>query len=80
MSLNEPNRDVAAWLVTLPPFRGSLEFEPSRQDVENSGIYFVGFHSPVTGQLRQIGKEAIYIADDVARRSAAGLRTAARSL
>jgi hypothetical protein len=48
--------------------------QPSRQDVENSGIYFVGFHSPVTGQLRQIGKEAIHIADDVARRSAAALR------
>jgi cation diffusion facilitator CzcD-associated flavoprotein CzcO len=34
----------------------------------NAEIYFVGFHAPITGQLREIGKEAVRVANDIARR------------
>jgi len=33
-----------------------------------SGIYFVGFRNVVTGLLREISREAVRVADDVARR------------
>lgn len=36
---------------------------------DGTGIYFVGFHVTITGHLRQIGKEAIRVANDIARRS-----------
>jgi cation diffusion facilitator CzcD-associated flavoprotein CzcO len=32
-----------------------------------SGIYFVGFRNSVTGLLREIGKEAVQVADDISR-------------
>jgi indole-3-pyruvate monooxygenase len=31
----------------------------------HSGIYFVGFYNTVTGLLREIGKEAVQVADDI---------------
>lgn len=34
---------------------------------DSTGIYFVGFHSPVTGLLREISKEAVQIAADIVR-------------
>jgi indole-3-pyruvate monooxygenase len=34
---------------------------------DSPGIYFVGFHSPVTGLLREISKEAVQIAADIVR-------------
>jgi cation diffusion facilitator CzcD-associated flavoprotein CzcO len=33
----------------------------------SAGIYFVGFHSPVTGLLREISKEAVQVAADIVR-------------
>ncbi len=50
----------------LPSDDGALGVERNDDD---AGIYFVGFHVPITGQLRQIGKEAISVANDIARRS-----------
>jgi cation diffusion facilitator CzcD-associated flavoprotein CzcO len=33
----------------------------------SAGIYFVGFHSPVTGLLREISKKAVQVAADIVR-------------
>jgi cation diffusion facilitator CzcD-associated flavoprotein CzcO len=56
-----------------PSYRSFLASDDIAPNVErnddNAGIYFIGFHVPITGQLRQIGKEAIRVANDIARRS-----------
>ena len=56
-----------------PSYRSFLASGDIAPDVErnddNAGIYFVGFHVAITGQLRQIGKEALSVANDIARRS-----------
>ncbi|MQW93596.1 SidA/IucD/PvdA family monooxygenase [Sinorhizobium fredii] len=33
------------------------------------GLYLVGFHNPVTGLLREIGREAVAVTNDIKRRS-----------
>jgi cation diffusion facilitator CzcD-associated flavoprotein CzcO len=58
-----------------PGYRSFLASHDIAPDVErnndNAGIYFVGFHVAITGQLHEIGKQAIRVANDIARRSAA---------
>ena len=44
-----------------------LNLNGGRPSNYSTGIYFVGFHSPVTGLLRQISKEAVQIAADIVR-------------
>ena len=39
------------------------------------GLYFCGFHIVPTGQLREIGLEALRIARDIARGASAGAST-----
>jgi cation diffusion facilitator CzcD-associated flavoprotein CzcO len=55
-----------------PGYRNFLASDDLAPDVEgndgNAGIYFVGFRVPITGQLRQISKEAVRVANDIARR------------
>jgi cation diffusion facilitator CzcD-associated flavoprotein CzcO len=56
-----------------PSYRSFLPSDDIAPDVErsadNAGIYFVGFHVAITGQLHEIGKQAIRVANDIARRS-----------
>ncbi len=56
-----------------PNYRSFLASDDIAPGIEqnngNAGIYFVGFHVPITGHLRQISKEAIRVAGDIARRS-----------
>lgn len=56
-----------------PSYQSFLASGDAAPDLElngdNAGIYFVGFHVSITGQLRQISKEAIRVANDIARRS-----------
>jgi cation diffusion facilitator CzcD-associated flavoprotein CzcO len=58
-----------------PNYRSFLASDDIAPDVEpnddNAGIYFIGFHVPITGQLNEIGKEANSVANDIARRSSA---------
>jgi len=48
------------------------ELQPERSGVNarssQLGLYLVGFYNPVTGLLREIGREAIAVAGDIARR------------
>ncbi|MBA1143420.1 flavin-containing monooxygenase [Mesorhizobium neociceri] len=48
------------------------ELQPERSGVNarasQLGLYLVGFYNPVTGLLREIGREAIAVAADIARR------------
>jgi cation diffusion facilitator CzcD-associated flavoprotein CzcO len=48
------------------------ELQPERSGVNarasELGLYLVGFHNPVTGLLREIGREAMAVAVDIARR------------
>jgi indole-3-pyruvate monooxygenase len=48
------------------------ELRPGRSGVNERasqlGLYLIGFHNPVTGLLREIGKEAIAVAADISRR------------
>jgi len=50
----------------------AAELQPERSGVNarssELGLYLVGFHNPVTGLLREIGREAIAVAADIARR------------
>lgn len=52
----------------LPP-----DLRPGRSGVTRQaaelGLYFVGFHNPVTGLLREIGREAAAVTADIERRS-----------
>jgi cation diffusion facilitator CzcD-associated flavoprotein CzcO len=56
-----------------PSYRSCFASDDIASDIErndgNAGIYFVGFQVSITGQLRQISKEAIRVANDIARRS-----------
>jgi hypothetical protein len=59
-----------------PNYRDFLETEaaqpPDALSIDgSSSIYFVGFRNVITGLLRQISKEAVAVADDIVRRSAA---------
>jgi hypothetical protein len=62
-----------------PNYRDFLETEaaqpPDALSIDgSSSIYFVGFRNVITGLLRQISKEAVAVADDIARRrKAAGI-------
>ena len=48
------------------------ELQPERSGVNarssQLGLYLVGFYNPVTGLLREIGREAKAVAADIARR------------
>jgi cation diffusion facilitator CzcD-associated flavoprotein CzcO len=48
----------------LSPGKSGLTREASRL-----GLYLVGFHNPVTGLLREIGREAAAVADEIKRQS-----------
>jgi cation diffusion facilitator CzcD-associated flavoprotein CzcO len=56
-----------------PSYRSFLASDDIAPDVErnndNGGMYFVGFHVAITGHLHEIGKQAIRVASDIARRS-----------
>lgn len=52
-----------------------VELRPGKSGVTRQaselGVYLVGFHNPVTGLLREIGREAVAVSADIERRSSA---------